>query len=539
MILVLSLLLTLAHPAMGQTGGEPGMRPLSLEWEPIEGASAYELRFVPQGARLNSFPQPLNFRTPEPSWSGQLPPGHFVLQIRSLDQRGAPGRWDEGAELTVYLRAPKPLFPAADQSLTSRRAEQDRMEFKWSPVEGAQAYYLQVETQEGDPVSSQRVERPEARLNLPVGRAYRWRVAALWMEDEPGEAYAWSSFTLAGPKLATPRLRRPGTRYVDSLEWNEVNHATSYEVELFRRGERGRWEPVGSATQVSESLMEFDPQSPAGTYKLVVKAQAPFRETSDPAELEFPALQSPSREPAALAQLRMAESLDKQTNFYFIASYFLSQMNYASINHESGSAPNFDAIGGTGRLGLGYQPQSSVWGTFGILDLSGFNIASQNFTFASAELHGTWTHRRGANHIRLSSGLFTKELPHLVGSSQTGFSGLDKATSVGPHLGFDLWRALSPRLGVQVNGRIYSSVAGKGPNQEDLNPEMSMMFGLLGSYRLTPRVMGLAGYAYRLDRVTYPARPFDRNPLSLANPGDINSIEVQGHYLNLILEVDF
>ncbi len=545
-ILTLSILLLLTTAlgsasgpsAVAQTAAEAGSRPLSLEWEPVPEASGYELRFTPQGARAKQSPRPLSFRTREAAWTGTLPPGNFVLQIRSFDQRRVPGEWDEGAEVQVQLRPPELKSPAPGQKLQARRSERENVHFEWAATEAAQGYLIQVENSAGEVVAQDKVRRPQARLSLPVGSNYRWRVAALWEDEEVGEASAWRELEFYGPALANPRPRRPSSRYVEQLEWSEVPQASAYQVQLERKVPSGQWQEFLSK-EVTEPRLDFDPTSPSGHYRLTVEALAPYRESSETTHLEFFTRQSSSRDPASLAQARMAESLDKENNLYFIASYFLSQMNYSAVNHEAASAPNFDAIGGTGRLGAGYQNPSSSLGVFGIIDLSGFNIAAQNFTFASGELHGTWTRRSGANHLRLSSGLFAKELPQLMGSSDSGFMGVDKALAMGPHVGGDWWRALTPKLGFQVNARLYSTLLGQSPNQEDLNPSISMMFGLLGSYRLTPRVMGLAGYAYRLDQITYPALSFDQDSSSLASPGDLNSIRVQGHYLNLILEVDF
>jgi hypothetical protein len=49
--------------------------------------------------------------------------------------------------------------------------------------------------------------------------------------------------------------------------------------------------------------------------------------------------------------------------------------------------------------------------------------------------------------------------------------------------------------------------------------------------------MGYAGYAYRDDTAQYAADPGD--PQSFATAGQTNEINLQGHYLNLILEFSF
>ena len=110
----------------------------------------------------------------------------------------------------------------------------------------------------------------------------------------------------------------------------------------------------------------------------------------------------------------------------------------------------------------------------------------------------------------------------------------------GPHLGVQLWRPITSRLGFQLQARAYVSLFGSAPNGESVTTAVSFQTGVLGTYRLNAQMMGYAGYVYRQDNSTYEASPYSSsNPDSFANPGDLNSVKIGGHYLNLKLEYSY
>lgn len=234
------------------------------------------------------------------------------------------------------------------------------------------------------------------------------------------------------------------------------------------------------------------------------------------------------------------ESIEKPSNWYFIASYLLTSMDYMNANKETNDV-KFNAVGGTGRLGAGYILPERPWGVFGVVDLSGFNIDNKNYTFASSEFHGVWRKFFGTTQLRAGGGLFYKELPET--SSHNGTFETKKVGMLGPHGGLEVWKPLTPKYGIQANGRLYVNMLGVStPNGEGLVPTMSYQFGLMGTMRLKRNMTGFAGYSYRIDNASYKAKaadPTDVNFASVAAPGDVNSIRLTGHYLNFILEVGF
>jgi hypothetical protein len=233
----------------------------------------------------------------------------------------------------------------------------------------------------------------------------------------------------------------------------------------------------------------------------------------------------------------LRDSITRNTNFYAIASYLITDINYKGANYDNNASGSFSALGGTGRLGLGYQAPDSDWGGFGIADLSGFIIKGQNFKFASVEGHLTRRLEFGQSGLLLfGTGLFFKELPIVLGTGMGDYVGTGKVSEIGPHAGIVYWVPVSDHYGVQLNARVYYGLMGSSSTGGKTQGSLSYQLGALGSYRINADWMGYAGYAYRLDQANFSTKPGSQ---SYATGGQINTISISGHYLNLILEYGF
>lgn len=134
-----------------------------------------------------------------------------------------------------------------------------------------------------------------------------------------------------------------------------------------------------------------------------------------------------------------------------------------------------------------------------------------------------------------AGGLFAKELPIVKGNDIEGYSSTSKVRNIGPHAGFVYWFPFNDRFGMQANARVYYTLMGSTSTGQKASSSMSYQYGLLGSYRVYKGIMGYAGYAYRLDRSNFAITGGDES----FGAGKTNSVEIQGHYLNLILEISF
>lgn len=510
-------------------------RNVEVEWDAVEGATLYEVQII---RKDDPKKKPTRFKLKTPSWSATVRPGDYGMQIRSFDDRGVPGEWSPASELTVKLPSVIPLSPTANEVVNSKEENTRDTAFRWEPVPGAIKYKVKARTASGSWSSEKEVTQSLWETSVPVGGFVNWEVVAVDEKGDDGDKWdAPQTFELRGPALKKPEIEKPMSAYIKEVKWAAPNHARQYTYDLqYKNPKTKKWEAVEKKTDHLTNSLTLDNSRPTGRYRLQVQAKGEHRGNSPIAKLEFDMMGN-FRDPAALENAILRESITKPTHFYMIASYLITQVNYQATNNEQLSKGRFDAIGGTGRIGAGYQDPESSWGGFGIVDLGGFTIASKNFTFASVEAHLTRKLEFGQGGLLLfGTGIFSKELPYVLGTSVDGFDGVGKVKSLGPHAGFTYWLPVSARLGLQANARVYYTFMGSAPNGGTVQSALSYQGGLLGSYRLNKSWMGYAGYAYRKDAAQFTAVT---GGMSFAQPGEVNQISLTGHYLNLILEYSF
>ncbi|MBK7845460.1 MAG: hypothetical protein IPJ71_17575 [Bdellovibrionales bacterium] len=515
------------------------LRTVNFGWEQVDEATQYEIRISRLSSPLKKGEKSQTFVVKNPEWTGSLHPGRYTMELRSFDDRSVPGDWSDPTEFSVKFPAPPILSPADASKIATNEEREHLAKLEWQMIAGAPEYTVTIESLDGSLKKIETTKANSLSLPLPVAEAFKWTVEVFVdggdKQDLPDRP---STFSVFGKRLDPPLISKPLNKYVTELTWTKPAFSEEYDL-ILSINSKGGWKEIQKVKSYKSEAYPFDLSRPSGTYKIKVQAKAPLRPSSSIAELTFE-VRGNIKDPNALAEARLKDSLIKSTNRYFIASYLITQITYEGTDPELNSGAAFRSIGGTGRLGIGYNSRETPWGIFGILDLSGFDLDESRYTFAAAEVHGTWQHYLGNNQIRYATGFFFKELPDLRGNQTNGFSGLGKTRSYGPHAGAQLWHPLSDRLGIQVQGRLYVSMLGIGANDQDIVTSLSYQAGILGTYRLDQQTMGYAGYVYRADRAFYKSRVFGPSfPDSFATSGDLNTISIEGHYLNLMLEYSF
>ena len=533
--LLRSLTLFLALAVVTAGAAERVRRNVVIEWEKIDGATAYEVQVV---RKDDAKKKPLKFKTKEPKWSATIKPGLYDMQIRSYDDRGVPGDWSPASELTVKLPAIIPLRPSANEVVNASAEKSEDVTFKWEPVPGASKYRIHAQSANASWITDKDVETNSAALDVPAGEFINWTVTAIDEKDELGDAWdAPQSFELRGPPLAKPTIEKPISSYLKEMKWKQPDYASTYTYTLkYQNPKTRKWEQIESKPDHPDNVLKLDTKRPTGRYRLSVQAQAERRKPSPTTQLDFD-MRGGYEDEKAVENAILRESITKPTKFYAITSYMISKIDYSQKDVDSNASTHFKAIGGTGRVGIGYQDPDSKWGGFGIADYSGFLIGGRSFKFASFEAHVTRKLEFGQGGLLLfGTGFYSKELPVVKGSPVDGFEGVGKTRTLGPHAGFTYWTPISARFGVQANARAYYSFMGGGPSGEKARSSLSYQYGVLGSYRLNKAWMGYIGYAYRIDDAQWAAKG---GTTSFAEPGQVNQVTIKGHYLNLILDFSF
>jgi hypothetical protein len=508
-------------------------RSVELELEEIPGATAYEIEL-----KNDSTDNVQTFNLKTPNWKARIRPGQYSLRMRSFDHRNVPGPWSSATPVVVKLQKVKLLTPTPAAEILSKEEKTATVKFSWTKISEANKYEVTVIADNQDPIVST-TRSTEIEIELPVAKAYRWSVAAMSKNEHKGDADEnQNTFTLIGAPLEAPEIQIPDDKYVTKINWAPTQHAVSYNYSVQRKD--GKWKKLDVKKEFVNTEVPIAVNWPGGKYKVSVQANSNLREKSKTSSVEFEVWNG-DRSPAAVEEAKLRESLEKPSPWYFVASYLITEIQYTGVNSESQMNTSYPATGGTGRLGLGYISEKSNRGFLGMIDYSGFIVANKNFTYGSAEGHYVWKYTWGRNMLRPSGGLYYKEhLETFNTQSAPDKYTPQKTTVVGGHAGFDFWRPLTSKLGVQLNARYYMGLMGlDSPNGKDIDPGSGMSYGLMGSYKLGRTVMGFMGYAYRTDEVSYEASTSQESSSSSASSGQKQSIQIEGSYLNLMLEMSF
>lgn len=515
-------------------------RELKLEWEPIEGASQYELQLTPSESSSTAETQePLKVKVNEAKWVGSITPGQYKMKIRSFDDRQVPGPWSDEIDVEVKLPFVQIIEPKNKKVIPSEQDKEQSIKFSWKPIYGAKEYEWVITNKDNTITDKKNTEAPELETDLEVAQTYRWNVTPIFEADQRGPSNPTDFvFKLMGKALEPPEIEKPSTRLVREIKWSSPEYSKSFSYILQKKhATLDKWKTVEKAKKIELNMIPFKEEYPAGTYRISVKAHGEDRKSSPFAQMEFEV--DKDRSPAAIEEQALKESLKKPSQFYGIASYFVTQINYKAYAAEYDSPSSFKTVGGTGRLGLGYNFTDSPWGVFVIVDAGGFVQSGKNRVFTSAEVHTTWsTDFGGAQRFLIGGGVYQKELPYFANSDPNlGADGevYQTAKQNGLHIGLEYWKPISQKLGFQVILRQYMGLeSGDAPENTSLQPSDSTQMGFLGSYRLSSSMMGFMGYNYKKDIIKLKAA----QPANTATTST-SEINFEGHYLNFKLEIEF
>lgn len=504
---------------------------VEFAWERVPDAKGYEVEFV-NTSRSDSKQK---MKTKKSFWSGGLVTGIYKMRIRSLDHRAVPGAWSEATELMVL--PPDPQVIAPKRRVVSQQTEKSPIKFQWKAREGVSSYLLKINSQSSDFKYEKVVNSTSIEVELPIAQRYSWQVYSQVQGVADKLLSAKINQTLVIGRAQTPEIHAPTNEFIEGIEWKKNPNANKYTYLLYKKEEKG-WRKVGKG-RTKKQKIKISRRLPGGKYKLRLAATGKYRKRSVPAQVEFD--MAAERGPAAVKRARLQEAVIRPSLLNATGSYVITNLSYAAANPEAATSNNFNALGGSGRVGLGYTPKGTNWGAMGFSEFSGFTIEGQVFTYFGLELHGTYRKNFGSHVMRTTGGLFIKELPETLSSfeDETQFD-LQKIRFAGPHIGVDYSIPFSEKLGVQFNTRLYYSLLSMGtPNGEPVQGTLSYQLSLLGSYRINRKLTALIGYALKKDAVKYGAVASVNSDTSFADEGDINSVDLSGNYLHLMLEWGF
>ncbi len=532
-LILISTFLFMSEVALSETY----RRLVNFEWETIENAKSYELEIF-QSNKKDS--KKFSFKIKEAAWNGRLSAGKYQLKLRALDARSVPGEWGAPIDFDVNLENVTMKSPAPNANVNSNEEKEEEVNLVWAAVGGADSYQVEIHSEDGKFDKVETTPQTNYKVKLPVATRFNWKVTAKNNAGINSDAVSVAQFSLLAAKIEKPKIEKPESEFVRDLKWSRPKFTDRFDYAVSRYNKKtSKWEPVLNGKDQKEETVSISESLPGGDYKVSVRAKANLRQNSNISSETFK-IRNGLRTPAAEYTAMVRKSIDRVTGWYGIASYLITQINYASVYQETQTALTYNAVGGTGRLGAGWSSSTSPWGFLSILDLSGFVYNGSNLTFASLEASSVWRKTLGERgELRTQAGLYYKEIPGTTGNAFTGTTTNELIATVGPHVGAEYWYSMTPKLGLQANAHLYlSAMKIKTPNGQAVDPSISTQFGFLGSWRFDSRFTGLVGYARREDKIRYKAGALNSQFSTNSGSGNNESI-VQGDYLNFFAEYAF
>ncbi|HPI40136.1 MAG TPA: hypothetical protein PLJ21_04985 [Pseudobdellovibrionaceae bacterium] len=516
-----------------------GERNIQFEWEPIEGSIEYDIELRPRAEskekKSTNSTQEYNLKSATTSWEGYLAPGYYWLRIRSKDERRVPGPWSDRIEFNVLLETPEILSPKNDSVVESDETEEAEVQFEWKGIAKADEYQFQLQSVDGKVQVAEKLKEAEKKIKLPVAKQYKWSVRANSLEGLPSEESTSSTFVVEGPILENPVIEKPESEFVRILKWSLPEYTDQFSVQVDRYDSvKKKWISILNRKDQKEALLDFEKTWSGGRYRLTVQGLAENRKPSKMSRITFKVKEGDRPEESQILSEKR-DSIERKDGWYFLASYLVTQM-YMSSGSRLGNDTSIitqEPLGGTGRLGFGWQSKKTPWGFFGWTDLSGFFFNNRTITFGSFEVNSSYRIKSGTlGEFRLQSGLYMQDLPQVRITSITNTDVNSDFSSVsvgGLHLGGEYWHSLSAKLGLQLNMHLYYGFLNMGISQlNSMTASLNPQFGLMGSYKLSPNWIGLMGYTYRKNEIFFTG-----------TDGSENETRLTGHYLSFYSEYYF
>ncbi|MBY0370855.1 hypothetical protein K2X33_09230 [bacterium] len=198
----------------------------SLEWNPIEGAVAYEIEVTRNG---NSVIRK-RLEAGKTQWAGNLPYGIYSFRLRAIDWAGQEGEWSEAQPLLASPPAPVLTNPV-DKTLFPYDPKRPPILLAWKASPETRKYRVEIQ-RGGNPVRSVDTEALSYAMTEKVPGEYAFRVKPLLeaatgsARVAEGDASPWRFFTLGAPEEATaPATERfnTGVELVPTLSVFRVN----------------------------------------------------------------------------------------------------------------------------------------------------------------------------------------------------------------------------------------------------------------------------------------------------------------------------
>lgn len=494
-------------------------RTVSIEWDPLKKANAYELELKAADGKLTSH------EVFEPRWRGPLVPGKYTFRVRALDRRKVAGEWGLEESLEVKVSSVKIVKPQPDEERIVEDEKPVGIDFAWTPAKGARAYVFAVKAEGYE----KRIETSDTsvRLELPVGTVYRWSVQTQAADGKLSDE-RWLNFLLLSRAAGKPVFETPSTRFVRELRWKISGVSDATEIAVHRLdAEKNEWVVQRETSATTGTRLEFSKDWPGGKYRASAWAMKNGKPISQKAEVEFEVAEG-DRSPAAETKDALKEYFAKDRGRFYHMNYVASSINYKSTNAAFNTRASFAAMAGTLNLGAGY-----LWGenrgVRAALDLGGTSIDGTNHFQKGVELQFVQRHRLSEfMDARWWAGVARFDVPDVAKPITRSEATVTVIPILAAQLGADAWYAFSGLWGMKLQLAYAHPFSGQSALGEKLQGGSKLQLGAFATYNLAAERQLHVGLSSRAEKYLFEGT------------GDVQpEISTSGTYLNLQYELGF
>lgn len=519
LILILFFILSLISHASD-------LRLTSIEWEPIEGATFYEIE-LRQTFSINENQIKRNEKTNQSNWKSELPPGIYQLKIRSYDQRKVAGEYSEPIQLIVQLDKPK--LNKLKSVIISENQDVEKINLSWSSVPHAKKYKIQIQPVNGKVIQLETTE-PEIHIELPVAKKYSWTVQAMTenqaLQSEQNEL---QDFQIIGGELAAPEINNPENEFVRQMTWQKSSNVQKYQYEILYNN-NDQWETMQKG-DTAENKVKFNKNNPGGKYQIRLQSFADLRQPSKITTTDFYVIQG-DRSKSAESSANQKRAITIPDGIYVQARYSLSDILYTNKYADLNQNTKFNAVSAIAGIGLGVTSKFSSIGYIGSIDYGGLGYNDQTIQFYNLEMNITSQYDLSQSKYQFFAGAIIKQFPS-IGSDRNSVLIPKNLSTYGFHLGTEYWYAITGQFGIQANLHLYEYFGTiETPNKEPIKATLATQSGIMGAYRVTPMTTGYIGYMKKIDQIKYE---HSDDSSSITD----NEITMKGDYISLIIESNF
>ena len=329
-------------------------RLVEIDFDPVTNAKQYEVKAT---STTNPKITPRTYNVKETAFSERLPLGSWVIEVRSYDRRGVPGRWTKIGDVAIGFKAPILQSPAANSTIKTTPDKAVSITFQWEAFSPEASYKFVIKSPDSEkPVIEKDIKGGRFVHELTQG-SYTWSISSSPPAGVSldGKDPAPGHFVINAGKLADPAIKKFEEAPPESITWMSVPHASTYSFTLDKiKGQDAKdlESPERLVTKDTKEISEAMPKAiEPGTYRFAVTAHGKGFDDSRQRSINFK-VHPPKVEPAPVAKADIAKAEDKpkiERTHHVPVNFLQGTMGpvYWDYNLSSTNGQNFKLMAAT------------------------------------------------------------------------------------------------------------------------------------------------------------------------------------------------